>query len=622
MWLLPSSIAALPSLLAAACLALVVAAFVVAGGIAEAEDPDYGNDAANAHDISVGSPVDGTLGTNTDVDFFKIDLTSAAEDVDLWVYVVSAIDTVVTLHDSTPAEIVQRSNGFLRLTGRNPEVLIHEALTKGSVYYLSVAGVAGAMGDYTLHTEQSVNLPVDTNTSAQALIDDADDFDFFHLDLSAKSGTFDAWVYSRATTTVDTLGILLDNDEGVVDFNDDSALTSGEGDFQISLPLTPGHYYLAVAGVGTEMGPYALHAETDYDVGSRIRDVKDDANALLTLNTPRNGIIGTGGDQDTYKLDLSSKTTDTDVIFYTETDGLDTIGALFDDVGGQIDEVDDSELSPGSTDFFIGETLEPGIYYIAVVAFGDSVGPYRLHVKEVSDASTAITIDSTTGAGSAVGVLREGEDSDTFTFSGISDKDVFVYSLGPVDTVGEMGSLKTDDGELSPVHRGFFLGDRVTTGTVTVKRLDKNEAGPYRVVVETADDQGESTTGAADLALNTPVFGLIASGTDVDWFKLVLADATELLLFTTGYTDTKATLYESDGTTEVSSDDDTGVGFNFLIKQSLASGTYYLKVEGFDSTEAGPYALFAETVFSLALDPTTIQLEAGAGRERISPHHD
>jgi hypothetical protein len=51
----------------------------------------------------------------------------------------------------------------------------------------------------------------------------------------------------------------------------------------------------------------------------------------------------------------------------------------------------------------------------------------------------------------------------------------------------------------------------------------------------------------------------------------------------------------------VASDDDTGAGLNFLIKEDLAPETYYLEVEGFDSSEIGPYALFAEPVFPLAL---------------------
>ena len=126
-------------LLMASCLALVVAAFVVAGGIAEAEDPDFGDDAANAENLTVGTPVDGTLGTSTDVDFFKIDLTSAADDLDLWVYVVSTIDTVVTLHDSTSTSIVQGSDGFLNIGGI--EVLIHEPLSADAIYYVSVAGL-------------------------------------------------------------------------------------------------------------------------------------------------------------------------------------------------------------------------------------------------------------------------------------------------------------------------------------------------------------------------------------------------------------------------------------------------------------------------------------------------
>ena len=232
-------------------------------------------------------------------------------------------------------------------------------------------------------------------------------------------------------------------------------------------------------------------------------------------------------------------------------------------MGGQIEQVDDSELSLGDSDFFIGQTLDPGTYYIAVRGYGSGVGPYKLHVQDLTDSGTTdITLDSTTGSGTAIGFLGDRRDSDTFSFTVQPRQDVFVYTLGPTDTVGNMGALENDDGMMSPGHRGFFLaGNSSGSHTLTVTGSN-GDTGPYRVVVETAVDPGNSTTDAQELTVSTPrgltiespLYGVIDSGTDTDWFKLdlsSLAGTVELFLYTTGYTDTKATLLESDGTTAV-----------------------------------------------------------------------
>ena len=175
-----------------------------------------------------------------------------------------------------------------------------------------------------------------------------------------------------------------------------------------------------------------------------------------------------------------------------------------------------------------------------------------------------------------------------------------------------MGRVSNDDGGFSVGHKNFLLADNVSDSqTVTVSGFE-GDTGPYRVFVETATDQGATTAAASTLvdftsssqAVVSPSFGVIHSGTDVDWFKLDLSYlpySVQVLLYTTGNTDTKGTLLGSSGSalSPAVSDDDSGVGLNFLIGQELAPAVYYLKVEGFDSTETGPYALFAEFPLSI-----------------------
>ena len=568
-----------------------------------AEDPDYGNDIANAQDATVGSPLQGNIDPGTDLDYFKIDLSGQANDVGLWVYAVSDFDSVGTLWDSNAAEVASSDDSALTTSGI--DFLIAETLAPGT-YYISVESANDTItGAYALHTTIAISVGIDTDATGE--ISQAGELDFFKLDLSNNTESEDVWVYTTGGT--DTYGLLLDAAGIPVAYNNDSILSTADGDFTIARILNPAVYYVLVGNAAGSTGAYTLKADASADVGARIREVKDDT--ALILGTPVQGIIGPGLDQDTYKLVLNSKT---DVIFYTETDGLDTVGALFDGVGGSIEQVDDSDLSEGETDFFIGQTLQPDTYYISVVGFGYSVGPYRLHVVAANDATdaTPVTLDSSTGGGSALGFINNKEDEDEFTFTPSGSTDVFVYTVGATDTEGSMGRVSNDDGGFSVGHKNFLLADNVSDSqTVTVSGFE-GDTGPYRVFVETATDQGATTAAASTLvdftsssqAVVSPSFGVIHSGTDVDWFKLDLSYlpySVQVLLYTTGNTDTKGTLLGSSGSalSPAVSDDDSGVGLNFLIGQELAPAVYYLKVEGFNSTETGPYALFAEFPLSI-----------------------
>ena len=183
--------------------------------------------------------------------------------------------------------------------------------------------------------------------------------------------------------------------------------------------------------------------------------------------------------------------------------------------------------------------------------------------------------------------------------------------MGSTDTVGDLQNSggtsqgENDDGRLSPGHAAFLIEGNLSAGTnyIAVTGFE-DEAGPYRLVVEEVSDQGAATTTAGELTLGTPVVGKIEAA-DVDWFKLVLDEQTEVVLYTSGRTDTKAELLDENGAslTAPVTDDDSGEGFNFLIHATLTAGEHYLRVEGFSSTTTGAYALFAELIDPVAPNP-------------------
>ena len=111
------------------------------------------------------------------------------------------------------------------------------------------------------------------------------------------------------------------------------------------------------------------------------------------------------------------------------------------------------------------------------------------------------------------------------------------------------------------------------------------------------DDHGNTFTTATDLTLGSSVEGRIDPSNDFDMFELDLSDAegsTTVAIYTTGDLDTLGQLYESDGTFLTSDDDHDD--HNFLIVETLESGTYYIAVQSYYGRYVGDYALHAEEV--------------------------
>ena len=447
---------------------------------------------------------------------------------------------------------------------------------------------------------------------AQGVINTPGDVDYFRFEIPRATGAKDVWIYTSGAT--DTSGQLYDSGFNLLASNDDSFHESMGYNFFMGTNLAPGVYYVEVRGYDTSTGPYVLHTGTGDDQGQLIGDASG-----FTIGVPVDGIIGPLGDIDLFKIDLSTKTADTDVVMYT-AGNVDTVGVLFDYRGVWLEDNDDSPLSDGAGDFFVGRSLEPQVYYLAVLGYDESVGPYRLYVEEVADQSGSRTGAATLAIeGSAYGFIDSGRDEDYFLLTLPTATDVWVYAVGDTDTVGMLlnshGTLLAynDDSVFSEGRLSFFMAKSLAAGTYYVGVSGfPTKTGPYRLYAEAKDDQGNDTAAAQALALSVPQIGLIdpASGTppsrtaDEDLFKLVLDTAAEVVVYTTGGVDTVGELLDEEGATTLGTDDDSGDDTNFLIRAELEAGTYYIRVKGYQigpRPETGPYALFAEPVQPLSV---------------------
>lgn len=106
-----------------------------------------------------------------------------------------------------------------------------------------------------------------------------------------------------------------------------------------------------------------------------------------------------------------------------------------------------------------------------------------------------------------------------------------------------------------------------------------------------SDDHGNTTTTATTVQANDSQAGTINDGNDEDYFEVYLSSTGTFTVYTTGSTDTYGYLYNSSGNV-LASNDDSGTGSNFKIEEFIFStGTYYIKVKGYSSSDTGSYTL-------------------------------
>ena len=113
-----------------------------------------------------------------------------------------------------------------------------------------------------------------------------------------------------------------------------------------------------------------------------------------------------------------------------------------------------------------------------------------------------------------------------------------------------------------------------------------------RITVTVVDDHGNTRSGATRVSLGSTTSGRLSAG-DTDYFRVSVSGSGTLVAYTTGSTDTYGAILNSSGGV-LTEDDDAGVGSNFYISASVRSGTYYIRIRGYDSSTTGNYTLRIE----------------------------
>ncbi len=115
----------------------------------------------------------------------------------------------------------------------------------------------------------------------------------------------------------------------------------------------------------------------------------------------------------------------------------------------------------------------------------------------------------------------------------------------------------------------------------------------FPTVADGHDDHGDGPRTATVIALGAPVGGTLGDDGDVDVFRFDLVGQTQVEIRTSGQTDTTGELTDS-AAVSLATDENSGPGDNFSIRQDLGRGVYYVHVSG-----TGRYAIDVRTVGEL-----------------------
>ena len=218
---------------------------------------------SDAVPLQLGGSASGMIDPKSDDDYFRLELS---ERTDVILRASGFPDTVGMLLNSGGSEITSNDDGLLLPGASN--FLIRRSLSRGT-YYLKVSSYRDRSdGPYSVYAYEATE-PGSSTSDAQPLtlgdpaggnISSTTDEDYFSITVS-KPTYVRIWT-ARNSGTVDTDGMLLDNNGQPVPDLDFARDFSGTIGFGIEHKLETGTYYVKVTGGGSS-GKYTIRASED-----------------------------------------------------------------------------------------------------------------------------------------------------------------------------------------------------------------------------------------------------------------------------------------------------------------------------------------------------------------------
>jgi len=522
-------------------------------------DPDP-NDLAASIDttgtIAVGDTLAGTIGSDGDVDWYRVTLAGGSYVIDL----IGGADPVTGLvdpffrgvHDATGALIAGTANDDSNFT-LNAQASV--TLAAGT-YYLAAGAYGDATGDYVLSLRATAPV-IDTTAPRVTAVSPPDGasgvavgssivltFDetvlrgggSIQLREGSASGriveSFDAATSDRLT---------LNGNQVTIDPTDPLA-----GDTLHVLTVAPGAFRDS-AGNGFAGTPGHVFRTASIDTASNDITATTATAGTLALGQDVSGAIGIGGDVDWYRVVLGSGSYVVDLMSDPRSGA-----ALSDPYFRGVHDSTGMLIADTANDDFGGTlnaqarfTLAAGTYYFAAGAYGSTTGDYVLSLR--SDGPTADslapTVTSFSPADGASGVAVSS--NIVLTFDEAVSRGTGAIELREASATGRLVErfdvatsprLTIDEHQLVIDPSDALAGDTsyvVTLAPGAIRDMAGNaHAGTtaygFRTIsMDLAENDFSATietTGT--IAPNADVFGLVGAAGDVDWYRVDLSAGT------------------------------------------------------------------------------------------------
>jgi len=281
---------------------------------------------------------------------------------------------------------------------------------------------------------------------------------------------------------------------------------------------------------------------------------------------------------------------------------LDTKGYIYED-NGTTELLSDDDTGDG-TNFSISFTpTRSAQYKLKVEGYNGATGSYTLNYRKSSGSARPIELQITRSLQNTSNSINQSNDENWYSFRAETGKTYIFYTEGSLDTKGYVFDgnnqlLEDDDSgddtnfrlEFAPTRNGDYrlkvTGYNTNTGSYSLYYKHQSQATddyePNNSQSQYTDLEPRNGNRSMELTLHQG---------DEDWFRFRGVAGSTYHFYSTGDMDTRIYLYQNNGNTLLSEDDDGGDGSNFNLSFSPTSTAYYkIKIVGY-SGATGTYHL-------------------------------
>jgi hypothetical protein len=485
-----------------------------------------GNTIVTSGAIELGETLDGAIEDNTDVDYYRVGLTSG------YSYVFKMLvtngrgtltDTVVGLRNSS--DVAQTATASISTTA---DYSYRWVATASTDFFIEAKGLGTNNGTYKVFADIEAGsattnaLTMAVGDTVDAEIDDLTDTDYYRINLSNTSGyLFKMLVTNGVGTLSDTVLELRNGSNGLETALANTATTADS--FYRWTPTTSGDYYIVAKGLGTNSGTYELVAEAE--PGQSVISA-----GSMAVGDTVDSAINDNADIDYYRINLSN--TSGYLFKMVVTNG---VGTLSDTVlelrnGSNGLETALANIATTADSFYRWTPTTSGDYYIVAKGTTANNGTYRLSAETepgqsvISAGSIAVgqTIDSAIDDTTDIDYYRVNlSNTSSYLFKMIVTGGVGTLTDTLVQLRNGSNGLETAAGSASSTADFTYRWAPSATGDYYIEAKPNGAiSGTYRLTVET--EAGTTATSAAAITFGDTVTGSIDDTADVDYYRVNL----------------------------------------------------------------------------------------------------